>query len=71
MEKFKNDQCAVCAHAVVCKYISAYDKTIEALNGCISNLRPLYSELPEGFRIRVYCPLLLLRASPVPKELAK
>lgn len=31
MEKLKNDQCTGCAHAEVCKHISAYDRTVEAL----------------------------------------
>lgn len=59
MEKLKNDQCSGCAHAVMCKYVSAYDRTIEALNDHISARRALHSELPAGFRISVYCPLFL------------
>ncbi len=59
MEKLKNDQCSGCAHDVMCKYTSAYDRTIEALNEHISNRRALHSELPANFRISVYCPLFL------------
>lgn len=59
MEKLKNDQCTGCAHAAMCKYISAYDRTVEALNEHISARRPLYSELPKDFRISVYCKLFL------------
>ena len=71
MEKLKNDQCSNCCHAVMCKYISAYDRTIEALNDHISAKRALYSELPEDFHIGVYCGLFLPRTSTVPRGFAK
>jgi hypothetical protein len=59
MEKLKNDQCTGCAHAAMCKYISAYDREINALNEHISDYRQLLDELPKGFRISVYCDLFL------------
>ena len=71
MEKLKNDQCTGCAHAVMCKYIEAYDKTIEELNEHISARRQLHSALPEGFHISVYCPLFHPKNSAVPRGFAK
>lgn len=71
MEKLKNDQCTGCAHAVMCKYIEAYDKTIEALNEHISARRQLHSALPEDFHIGVYCPLFHPKNSAVPRGFAK
>lgn len=71
MEKLKNDQCTSCEHAAMCKYIEAYDRTIEALNEHISARRPLHSELPAGFHISVYCQLFLPRTSTVPRGSAK
>lgn len=68
MEKLKNEQCTGCAHAAMCKYIEAYDKTIEALNEHISARRQLHSALPEGFHISVYCPLFLSAHSGVTKR---
>ena len=59
MEKLKNDQCAGCAHAVMCKYISAYDREINALNEHISDCQYILDELPKGFHISVYCDLFL------------
>ena len=59
MEKLKNDQCTGCAHAAMCKYISAYDREINALNEHISDYRQLLDELPKDFRISVYCKLFL------------
>ena len=71
MENLKNDQCTGCAHAVMCKYISAYDRTIEALNEHISARRALHSELPEDFHIGVYCGLFHPKNSAVPRGFAK
>ena len=71
MEKLKNDQCAGCAHAAMCKYIEAYDKTIEELNEHISDRRQLHSALPDGFRISVRCPLFHPKNSAVPRGFAK
>ena len=68
MEKLKNDQCTGCAHAVMCKYISAYDRTVEALNDHISARRPLHSELPKDFHISVYCDLFLPAYSGIVKR---
>ena len=59
MEKLKNDQCTGCAHAAMCKYLSAYDRTVEALNEHISDCRHILDELPKGFHISVYCDLFL------------
>lgn len=59
MEKLKNDQCSGCAHAVMCKYISAYDREINALNEHISDCRQILDDLPKGFHISVYCDLFL------------
>lgn len=59
MEKLKNDQCTGCAHAVMCKYISAYNREIAALNEHISDYRQLLDELPKDFHINVYCSLFL------------
>lgn len=59
MEKLKNDQCAGCAHAAMCKYISAYDREINALNEHISDCRHILDELPKDFYISVYCNLFL------------
>lgn len=59
MEKLKNDQCTGCAHAAMCKYISAYDREIDALNEHISDYRQLLDELPKDFHISVYCALFL------------
>lgn len=59
MEKLKNDQCTGCAHAAMCKYISAYDRELDALNEHISDCRYILDELPKGFRISVYCDLFL------------
>lgn len=71
MEKLKNDQCSNCCHAVMCKYISAYDRTIEALNDHISDCRHIMDELPKDFHIGVYCGLFLPRTSTVPRGFAK
>lgn len=68
MEKLKNDQCTGCAHAVMCKYISAYDREINALNEHISDYRQLLDELPKDFRISVYCPLFLPARSGIVKR---
>lgn len=68
MEKLKNDQCAGCAHAAMCKYISAYDREINALNEHISDYRQLLDELPKDFRISVYCNLFLPAYSGVKKR---
>lgn len=59
MEKLKNDQCAGCAHAAMCKYISAYDREINALNEHISDCRHILDDLPKDFYISVYCNLFL------------
>ena len=59
MEKLKNDQCTGCAHAAMCKYISAYDREINALNEHISDYKQHLDELPKDFRISVYCKLFL------------
>lgn len=59
MEKLKNDQCTGCAHAAMCKYISAYDREINALNEHMLDYRQLLDELPKGFHISVYCDLFL------------
>lgn len=59
MEKLKNDQCTGCAHAVMCKYISAYDREINALNEHISDYKQLLDKLPKHFHISVYCDLFL------------
>lgn len=59
MEKLKNDQCTGCAHAAMCKYISAYDREINALNKHISDCRYILDDLPKGFHISVYCDLFL------------
>ena len=59
MEKLKNDQCAGCAHAAMCKYISAYDREIAALNEHISDYKQLLYKLPKRFHISVYCDLFL------------
>ena len=71
MENLKNDQCTSCAHAVMCKYIEAYDRTIEALNEHISARRPLHRELPKDFHIGVYCPLFHPKNSAVLRGFAK
>ena len=68
MEKLKNDQCAGCAHAEVCKHISAYDREINALNEHISDYRQLLDELPKDFHISVYCDLFLPAYSGVTKR---
>lgn len=68
MEKLKNDQCTGCAHAAMCKYISAYDREINALNEHISDYRQLLDELPKDFRISVYGPLFLPAYSGVKKR---
>ena len=65
MEKLKNDQCAGCAHAEVCKHISAYDREINALNKHISDCRDILDNLPKGFHISVYCDLFLPASSGV------
>lgn len=59
MEKLKNDQCTGCAHAVMCKYISAYDREIKALNEHISDCRYILDDLQKDFHISVYCDLFL------------
>ena len=59
MEKLKNDQCAGCAHAEVCKHISAYDREINALNEHISDCKYILDELPKDFYISVYYNLFL------------
>lgn len=59
MEKLKNDQCAGCAHAAMCKYISAYDREINALNEHIADCRHILDDLPKDFDISVYCNLFL------------
>lgn len=59
MEKLKNDQCSGCAHAAMCKYISAYDREIAALNEHISDCRHILDDLPKEFNISVYCDLFL------------
>lgn len=68
MEKLKNDQCTGCAHAVMCKYISAYDREINALNEHISDYRQLLDELPKDFYISVYCDLFLPAHSGIVKR---
>ena len=65
MEKLKNDQCTGCAHAAMCKYFSAYNREIAALNEHISDYKQLLDELPKDFRISVYCPLFLPASSGV------
>lgn len=57
MENLKNDQCTGCAHAAMCKYISAYDREIDALNEHISDCRNILDDLPKDFRISVRCRL--------------
>ena len=71
MENLKNDQCTSCARSVMCKYISAYDREINALNEHISDCRRILDELPKDFRIRVYCPLFSPKNSAVPRGFAK
>lgn len=71
MENLKNDQCTGCAHAMMCKYISAYDREINALNEHISDCRCILDELPKDFRISVYCPLFHPKNSAVPRGFAK
>lgn len=68
MEKLKNDQCTGCAHAAMCKYISAYDREINALNKHISDCRDILDNLPKGFHISVYCDLFLPAYSCVAKR---
>lgn len=68
MEKLKNDQCTGCAHAAMCKYISAYDREVNALNEHISDCRYILDELPKDFYISVYCKLFLLAHSGVTKR---
>lgn len=68
MEKLKNDQCTGCAHAAMCKYISAYDREVNALNEHISDCRYILDELPKDFRISVYCPLFLPAHSGIVKR---
>lgn len=68
MEKLKNDQCTGCAHAAMCKYISAYDREINALNEHISDYRQLLDELPKDFHISVYCKLFLPAHSGIVKR---
>ena len=71
MENLKNDQCTGCAHAAMCKYISAYDREISALNEHISDCRYILDELPKDFRINVRCPLFHPKNSVVPRGFAK
>lgn len=71
MEKLKNEQCIGCVYVMICKYIEAYDKTIEELNEHISAQRQLHGALPEDFHIGVYCPLFYHKNSVVPKGFAK
>ena len=68
MEKLKNDQCTGCAHAAMCKYISAYDREINALNEHISDYRQLLDELPKDFYISVYCNMFLPAYSGIVKR---
>ncbi len=68
MEKLKNDQCTGCAHAAMCKYISAYDREINALNKHISDCRDILDDLLKGFNISVYCDLFLPAYSGVTKR---
>lgn len=71
MENLKNDQCTGCAHAVMCKYISAYNREIDALNEHISDCRYILDELPKDFRISVCCPLFYPKNAVIPIRFAK